>query len=315
LPSVLKGKKLLYKNYHSFKQTMLQSLFRCGVLIPFFLAITFDQSWGKDTFIANPKSESGCTTISPLVSGGLENIIVETYYISDNNDSTDTNGGHLVSGSTTYRIYVDMAPGYQLQALYGESVHTFYISTTTGFFNNEEGGQTLGCQINKKKINKNTVALDSWLTFGGATSGHIGILKESDTNGSLLGGTHNDGGSALITSGLLVNTASAIPLTTSDGLIAVTSVPQLTLIHLDMSPFDVGNSGSVITTNNGSLACMDGVQGPTLSNQVLIAQITTTGMLTFEINLQLKSPDGTIEKYVATNPKGKEIQFPGLTRH
>ena len=44
---------------------------------------------------------------------GLDSIIVEKYYISDLNDkSVDATGGVLPVGSVTYRIYVDMKPGY-----------------------------------------------------------------------------------------------------------------------------------------------------------------------------------------------------------
>ena len=42
----------------------------------------------------------------------LERVYIEKYYVSDANDATDTTGGILPAGSTTYRVYVDMAyPG------------------------------------------------------------------------------------------------------------------------------------------------------------------------------------------------------------
>jgi len=82
---------------------------------------------------------------------GLENIIVETYYISDANDSIETdavsaNPGALPVGSITYRIYADMLPGYKFQAAFGINTpgdsHELRLATTTLFFNNEDRGAT-----------------------------------------------------------------------------------------------------------------------------------------------------------------------------
>src|SRR5436190_1803191 len=38
----------------------------------------------------------------------IENVIIEKYYISDDNDGTDSTGGWVQPGSTSYRIYIDM---------------------------------------------------------------------------------------------------------------------------------------------------------------------------------------------------------------
>ena len=53
----------------------------------------------------------------------IEQLIMETYYISDANDATDTIGGQLEEGSTTYRIYVDLLPGSRLLSIYGDENH------------------------------------------------------------------------------------------------------------------------------------------------------------------------------------------------
>jgi hypothetical protein len=40
---------------------------------------------------------------------GLEDIFVETYYITDENDARDPmHSGEIPAGSVTYRIYVDL---------------------------------------------------------------------------------------------------------------------------------------------------------------------------------------------------------------
>ena len=65
---------------------------------------------------------------------GLDSIIVEKYYISNAADSIGSIGyGNLSIGSVTYRIYVDMKPGYKFQMAYGNANHPLSISTSTSF--------------------------------------------------------------------------------------------------------------------------------------------------------------------------------------
>ena len=66
---------------------------------------------------------------------GLENIIVEKYYVSN---AADAGGsmGTLPVGSVTYRIFADLLPGFKFQALYGIPTHELRFETTTSFFNN-----------------------------------------------------------------------------------------------------------------------------------------------------------------------------------
>ena len=72
---------------------------------------------------------------------GLDSVIIETYYISDSNDE-GTSFFPVPAGAVTYRIYVDMAPDWGLQAIYGATnsstaeVDTFIIRSTQPFFNN-----------------------------------------------------------------------------------------------------------------------------------------------------------------------------------
>jgi hypothetical protein len=246
-------------------------------------------------------------------SGGLEDVIVETYYVSDADDATDTDGGSLAEGSVTYRIYMDLAPGYELQAVYGNANHQLKIETSTQFFNNEDRGEQTGNLIPDNRIDENTVALDSWVGMSGATTARLGVLKSEDTNGSLVGGVNNDGGSAAVSGGLLANNdpLAGIPLTTADGLVAGT-VPAVTVVGLNLSVFDAVNAGPSFVSNNGAWSVLEGVKGPTSTNRVLVAQITTDGALSFDLNVQLGSPDGDVEQYVASNPSGNERQCDAL---
>ena len=240
---------------------------------------------------------------------GLEDLIVEVYYVSDANDATDEDGGELVEGSTTYRIYADLADGYELQAVYGNEDHELRFETTTLFFNNEDRGEETGDQIPANRLDENTVALDSYVTLGAASDEHWGVLKSEDVDGSIVGGTNNDGGSAGIAGGLLVNADAdaGIPLTTADGLLEG-EVASVTVVGLDLGIFSDQNDGPLFSSNAGAYSVLEGVQAPTAENQVLIAQMTTDGEFSFCVNLQLGAPDGTVEQYVASNPIDDEIQ-------
>jgi hypothetical protein len=237
---------------------------------------------------------------------GLQNIIVEKYYVSDANDSIGS-AGILPVGSVTYRIFADMKAGYKFQAAYGTvaPAHTLFIKTTTSFFNNEDRGAT-SPTYTKSQAKNNTVMLDSWLTAGAACTGNFGILKSED-----------DGvGTVVNADNLLQNNdiAAGIPLTEQDGLLAGTP-GNFTKIGLDpaIDVFDaLSQVGNSFVVDDGAWSCLEGAMGPDTTNKVLIGQITTDGDLTFELNIQIGTPDGGAEQYVARNPVGLETQLPSL---
>lgn len=238
---------------------------------------------------------------------GLDSLIIETYYISDVNDtSVNVDGGTLPIGSVTYRIYADMQPGYRFQALYGVPTHTLSISTTTTFFNNIDRGAT-SPTYTKTQARDHTVMLDSWFSVGAACTGNFGVLKSEDDGVSTV--VNNDG--------VLTNSVSAIgiPLTQEDGLIAG-SPETVTFVGLS-NELDVFGDGSIVgnlfMTDNGSIASLNGSRGAdTTVNKVLIAQITTDGQMCYEFNIQIRSSTGVVENYVAKNPVAAEIQLPSL---
>ena len=241
---------------------------------------------------------------------GLENIIVETYYVTDDNDATvNADGGVLPVGSVTRRIYVDMLPGYKFQAAYGVPGHEMRIATTTLFFNNEDRG-AITPTYTKNQAKDNTVMLDTWVSVGGACTGNVGVLKTADDG--VATNVNNDG--------VLQNAhpAAGIPLTEQDGLLAGTFItPTILGAEDQFAMFDAqndGTNGPVFSTSDASWASLGGSLGPNPeTNQVLIAQITTDGILSFELNIQIGTPEGGVERYVASNPIDNEILFPGLT--
>jgi len=224
----------------------------------------------------------------------LENVIVERYYVSDSADYADTTGGILPKGSVTYRIYIDMKPGYALQMVYGDKKHELFLKTTTTFFNNLDCGAMTGFNISPKKINENTVALDSWLTMGAATKLHTGILKSDDKDGSII---------------------KRASMSKADGL-TNGIFPTFKIFKLDLSFFQYKKNASLLSTYDGAWYALEGVKGPTADNRVLIAQLTTNGVLAFELNVQLRTPTKGTVKFVARNPEHSElipeIQFAGL---
>lgn len=240
---------------------------------------------------------------------GLEDIIVEIYYISDANDQTVNDvGGTLPNESVTYRVFVDMLPDYKLQAIYGVPGHEMRIETTSLFFNNEDRGATTPTYT-KAQARNNTVMLDSWLSVGAACTGQFGVLKSEDN-----GIDNNQNNDEVLQNN---NVAAGIPLTQQDGLIA--GMPQnVTSLGLDniITVFDNqndGTNGPVFSTEDGSWAALSGASGPIAeTNRVLIGQFTTDGVFSFKLNIQIGTPDGGVEQYVAENPVGDEILFEGL---
>ena len=217
----------------------------------------------------------------------LENVITEQYYISDSIDLADTNGGVLPKGAITYRIYIDMKPGYSLQLVYGNQKHELSIITTTNFFNNRECRALTGFNVDARRINDNSVALDSWITMGAATRLHTGILKSDDKDGSII---------------------KRASLDKTDGL-TKGELPNFKIFNLDLNFFNDPKNASKFSTNNGGWAAPGGVKGPTNENRVLIAQLTTNGKLMFELNVQIGTPSGGYVQFVAKNPEESEIQF------
>jgi hypothetical protein len=240
---------------------------------------------------------------------GLEKIIVEKYYISDENDTLcNSIGGSLPIGSVTYRIYVDMLPGYKLHTVYGNKNHDLFIKTDTKFFNNAYVGNVIGNVIPRRNLKQNTVMLDSWLSVGAAGENLYGIMKEDDDTIETV--LHEM--PCLQNS----NPLAGIPLTIRDGLRFGINVPRPTFFKLDStaSIFNTQINGSILQTNNGAWGCLGGAFGhdSLTNNRILIAQLTTNGTLSFELNIQVGKPNSKPEKYVARNPIDNEVQLPSL---
>jgi hypothetical protein len=254
--------------------------------------------------------------VSASAQNGLENIVVEKYYVSNAADAAGSTGV-LPVGSVTYRIWADMLPGYNFQALYGVAGHTLTVQTSTTFFNNEDYGGTAPT-ISTTNIRKNSALLDSYFSVGGAATGRVAVFKSEDTDGSP-GNAQNilQNNDASTTGPINIGTTTS--LLAQDGMIAGSPV-AVTYVGInntgngDLGVLDgTSQVGGLFTTANGSIAALGGATGPTAANRVLVGQFTTDGIFHFELNAQIGTPQGGTQQFVAANPVGGEVLMASLT--
>lgn len=252
------------------------------------------------------------TSLSSSGQTGLEGILVEKYYITGGGDSLcGDSTGCIPTGSTTYRIYVDMAPVYRLQAIFGVADHELRIATTTRFYNCPVADGISANDMHPNQLTAGYALLDSWLSVGAAALDYQAIPKVTDDTvpSLVLSNKH----------GLLRNNnpEAGIPLTEKDGMRFLKLQPTVNYFNMeqDLRIFEHRYANEVtglLRTTDGAWASYGGTVGPQPENKVLIAQLTTDGILTFELNIQLAVPGGGTEKFVARNPGNGESVHPAL---
>jgi hypothetical protein len=275
---------------------------------------------------SNTQTTSAPVTISILNTNppnGLENILVEKYYVANAADAAqaDTESvqnslptGALPIGSVTYRFYADLLPGYKILQVFADETknHSLKFTTTTSFYNSPNG--TFLPANTKATIKNNLLSLDSYLTLGAAAIGNYGVIKAEDN------GVANNVTVSGNPAGVLLNNDPAIglPLTTQDGIIAAPGTFMASFAGFSADNEDAIGDGAILSNTlnliDGAVYTTVGATGPdTTTNKVLIAQITTNGILHYELNLLLIAPDGTGQYFVAQHPKGDEITISSLT--
>lgn len=234
---------------------------------------------------------------------GLEDIFVETYAVSP----LPNKAGEML---TTYRIYADLAEGYKLQMAYGDEQHRLKIATTTEFFNDTISGGKFGDRVNGDELRQWPAALDTWLTIGAASDMHSGVPKHLDLDGSVIPCPPY----ADFSIADMKKNASAKPvsLATADGLVRDTARREVVDFRF-ASGYLHNIRGGTLLTVDGAWALLGGTKGTTPENMVLLAQISTTGDLTFQLNLQIAAPDGSVEKVVHNAPGSGETWHPALS--
>jgi len=249
---------------------------------------------------------------------GLQGIVVERYYQANAADVSDATAQGavvpLTTSSVTYRVYVDMAAGYKFSQIYGSPTHSLTLSSTANFYNDPNWGVSIDPgTVTTTNIRKNTGMIDSWFTTGGTAVGKVGVRKADDTDGSLGNAQSilaNNPGDCF---GAPINGSGA-----ADGMVAAVANSYLEPNVLGLgSALDVldQTAGSSITITDGAIAALGGVVGATADNLVLIGQFTTTGSLSFALNVQLINiATGAAENYVASSPVGGELTSASLTQ-
>lgn len=244
---------------------------------------------------------------------GLENVIVETYYVSDVSDASIPGLSAVPEGSVTYRMFVDLKPGYNLQSVYGDPGHEMVLRTGTHFYNDPMYGHYIANLIMDRLLPGQALMLDSWISTGAASQQRYGVLKSDDdtlytivnfSRPPVMQANHPQAG---------------IPVSLHDGImVGDTLPPRVSQIGLDsllnvLYKQNIPLQGYEFRTSNGGWGCLGGAQGvDPEKNHVLIGQFTTNGDFYFEFNIQIGSAEHGVEQYVARNPTGNEQQHSGL---
>lgn len=243
--------------------------------------------------------------VPPVDLDGLENIIVEKYYVAGANDGPD-----LPAGATTYRLFADLKPGWKIQLQGGFETHPLiFRAGDEQYFYNSEFGSLFGSNFLPFLLTFGTAGLDSYLAMGAATQNHYAVPKSMDTDGSILSDAegffqNNDpsaGISPLIADGLIPGTAP--------------SVSELSFADFQFSPFfgTVNSPSNEFQSVNSTWFNLEQVAGVTDENIAFLGQFTTpTCEFEFELVLSLSIPlDLVIEPkrvqlYVATLTQADE---------
>ncbi len=257
---------------------------------------------------------------------GLQGVSIETYYVANATDIAYSDPGTvdpLPANAKTYRMYVDLAAGWELQAIFGATnvgtgeVDTMVLRTTTTFWNHLDRGALYGYGIAANQVDENSVALDSWFSTGRATATSLCVMEvvpTEDTNGQTPTHPHTP-------ANMLVHNAAAagLPLTTEDGnipgssTIVWTPTPGLESI-LDPVFGTTNSAANQVLVSDGALGVTVSLVGPNASNRVCVGQFTTGGVFSGQINLQIRNISSlVVETYVAKTPGPGQFTNSSLT--
>lgn len=258
---------------------------------------------------------------------GLQGVIVEKYYYTTADDSTNAADNEattvLHKGSTTYRVYIDMAPGFQFIQMFGNSdaldnvLHPLIFKTTTDFFNDPNNGQVYPNANSVINTRKNLTMIDSWLSVGAGCAGKMGITKTEDPDGSIgnANGVLTNSLGANFMGGIYGAPINSVIPSAADGLMPGSPItPNVLGMGSSADVFDQ-TPGGLFTCTNCAVSALGGAVGTTTSNLILIGQFTTNGIFSFSLNIQLSDTlTNQAQVFVPTNPDlaTGEIVFPGL---
>jgi len=243
---------------------------------------------------------------------GLEGILLERFYeVNEKDRSVQHLSGPIDKGAVTWRIFLDLEPGYRFQAAYGTTEHPLELNSTAQIYNHNGYGNYCPNVIMEKFFHRDILFLDSWFSTGAATETQLAIprLYDIDRQHDFIrfekGFLENDLGDG--------NGKLAM----RDGMDDAESMVFPTFYHMDeaqkqMMTTSVSNH---VVIEDGAWAAMGkGAIGlDSLGrNHLLIAQITTSGDLECKLNIMIGTPDGKSLRYVYANPMENEQIHNGL---
>ena len=250
------------------------------------------------------------TTIGSLHAQAVEGLMVEVYHVNPADKDRGPGTPPLPAGAVTYRIFLDLAEGHQLQAVYGDRNHPLHLGTTGRFYNDRFYGRETGDDVPVDHVREHIVALDSWITVAFATEDHLAVPKRNDPDGSLFPNLRSATNSAR--AGDLEG--ADICTSVSDGLVPTDSVIEVVQFGMDLLPMafnaddrNILVNDTLLHTTNGGWAVLGGANGASPGNLVLIAQVTTDGELYYAFNVQVEAPDGSTARWVWNEPGPQEI--------
>jgi len=179
-------------------------------------------------------------------------------------------------GLTTYRVFIDLEKDHVLQTIYGDRKHTLTLSTSTTFYNDSVHGVAFGEQMKSSSLREGLGWADSFLAFGFASDSHKAVPMHLDGDKNILRSARQQAVRG-----------------ERDGLMHADRVPTTTNMNV-ATGYVNGVKGSLIQTDNGGWGVLGGVKGSTPENFVLVAQLTTDGTLDYALNVQVRTPDGTV---------------------
>ncbi len=219
------------------------------------------------------------STILALLSGlyaQVEGLVIERI------PATGVPEGPTGEPAITYRIFVDLAPEHILLTAYGDERNPLYLRTSTTFWNDSTCDERFGERIRSSMLKNDQGWSDSWLGFGFGSDQHKAIPHHLDRDGSVLPCPE-----------AIDNVGTIDRRCSSDGLVHADRIPSTVEVNMDLASLGVPG-GNAIATDNGGWAVLGGVRGATAENLVLIAQLTTTGVLEHAINVQVRTPQGEV---------------------
>jgi hypothetical protein len=236
----------------------------------------------------------------------IERIFVEKFYCTTASDLGALKfSGPINEGACTYRIYLDLKPGYRFQAAFGTQQHPLSISSSQMFFNHADIGNSQPNLIPARTLSRNITLLDSWLSAGAAGESYNGVPRSLDTIAEVK-----------FEKGYLMSTTeeSSLSFSNSDGMVYAAKPWVPTFYNMDdaLKGLTSVSRTNTIEVANGAWACMGkgSVGADSLgTNMVLIGQLTTSGELNYALNIMVGTPEGKSIKYVYASPQDGEVEL------